>query len=334
MLDIGKHRTFIRLVLLLATIALLASFYLWSCCASPVIINYQETFFPNYDKQGKLQIAIRTYNMGSDFKLVVVDPYTFETRVADASEFTTRNFNPTPANPTGLFNFKELEQTPYVKALKRYTDPPYLIENYGIKNAASLVKGVFLTIDMCPSSKNFEKSFFETLAALKQKTQLETPVGIALSGLWALRHLKEFDWLIEQQKKNNLKITWINHSFSHVYYADLPQNENFMLTPRGNFSEEILAVERILLSKGQTPSVFIRFPGLVSNENLIEQLKRFSLIPIGTDAWLAHDEPVKEGSIILVHGNSNEPKGIELLMPLITGSTPLNLLPLSEAFEK
>jgi hypothetical protein len=36
-------------------------------------------------------------------------------------------------------------------------------------------------------------------------------------------------------------------------------------------------------------------------------------LPIGSDAWLANKVKPKEGSIILLHGNGNEPYGFEIL---------------------
>jgi len=41
------------------------------------------------------------------------------------------------------------------------------------------------------------------------------------------------------------------------------------------------------------------------------------LIPVGSNAWLAKGEEPKDGSIILVHGNSNEHSGIEKAMVLL-----------------
>ncbi|MCP6612730.1 hypothetical protein NL511_31210, partial [Klebsiella pneumoniae] len=64
------------------------------------------------------------------------------------------------------------------------------------------------------------------------------------------------------------------------------------------------------LSRGQIPSIFFRFPGLISDQPCIENLARHSLIAVGSDAWLALGQSPKSGSIILVHANGNEPQGI------------------------
>ena len=93
-----------------------------------------------------------------------------------------------------------------------------------------------------------------------------------------------------------------------------------------------------MLEQGIIPSSFFRFPGLISNQQLIAELRAMSLIPVGSNAWLACGQNPKPGSIILVHGNGNEPKGIELLLTFYQERKEdlekgaLVLLPLREAF--
>ena len=43
----------------------------------------------------------------------------------------------------------------------------------------------------------------------------------------------------------------------------------------------------------------------------------YGLIPIGSDAWLAKGQPVHKGSIVLIHGNGNEPVGIKDFIRLL-----------------
>ena len=204
---------------------------------------------------------------------------------------------------------RELLKTPYMKALMQYTSPPYKSENYGLTQANYSVNGVFLTADMCPSVKPFETNFFNTLVTISEKLHRPMPVALSITGLWIIGHPKEFNWLIKQEKENKLKIIWINHSFSHAYYADLPMIENFLVIPQTNVTHEILATEILLLEHNQLPSVYFRFPGLISNKQLVLKLRKYGLIAIGSDAWLAHNQKVRIGSLILVHGNSNEPEG-------------------------
>ena len=136
------------------------------------------------------------------------------------------------------------------------------------------------------------------------------PIGIAVSGEWIKKHGEEFKWLAKERK---LRITWINHSYTHPYSKDLPLKENFLLSQGVDFEREVLETEKLLLENGITPSPFFRFPGLVSNSGLAEKLKRLSLIPIGAQSWLAKKETPEKGGIILVHGNGNEPKDKKLM---------------------
>lgn len=110
-----------------------------------------------------------------------------------------------------------------------------------------------------------------------------------------------------------LRITWVNHSNTHPYDSKLPDNQNFLLLKGVDFTSEVLGTEKLLLSQGVIPSVFFRFPGLVSSDKQIQKLQSWGLIPLGTDAWLAKDQPIRSGSVILVHGNGNEPQGLARL---------------------
>jgi hypothetical protein len=123
----------------------------------------------------------------------------------------------------------------------------------------------------------------------------------------------------------------VNHSGSHPYDPEAPLARNFLLTPGIDFVSEVLSTERLLLARGLLPSVFFRFPGLVADEKLVRKLRELSLIPVGSDAWLAKGDIPKRGSIILVHGNGNEPQGIMKALPLLRKSGQVKFLPLNEA---
>ena len=71
--------------------------------------------------------------------------------------------------------------------------------------------------------------------------------------------------------------------------------------------------EKLLISRQEVPSLFIRFPGLISDRNVIETVKKLGLIPLGAEAWLAKGQQIRDGSVVLVHGNGNEPAGLRLL---------------------
>lgn len=299
-----------------------------STAANSPILDYQPTFIPGYDADGKLAIAIRSYSIDNTPYFLLVNPNTLQTSVLPAANFKPRSNNPQAA--ARYYTMAAFKNTPYFQALAKYSSPPYSLQNYGLTHANGNENGMFLTVDMCPSSKPFEKEFFESLIALTDKTGKSTPVTLAMSGLWMINHPNELNWLIEQQNNHKLTITWANHSFSHTYYRDLPLNRNFMLIRPDDFNYEVLATEKLLLQKGLVPSVFFRYPGLVANKELLLKLNNLGLIPLGSDAWLAKNQTPIKGSIILVHGNSNEHVGIVDFMKLLQQGD-LKLLPLQQA---
>jgi hypothetical protein len=207
--------------------------------------------------------------------------------------------------------------------------PSDKLQNYGATAALYKINGVFLTIDMCPSKKFFEKAFFEKLVEMQKRNLKPTPIAISISGLWIVNHAEELSWLKEQSLLGKLDITWVNHSFSHPYIPRIPLEHNFLLRNEEQFEKEVLQTEIILLENNITPSIFFRYPGLVSNENLTKKLNKLSLIPLGSNAWLAKGEKITAGAFILVHGNSNESEGIKIIQPVLSS---LPLLPIQQAF--
>jgi len=299
---------------------------LWSKTQSHSITDYETQFIPCYTKSENYRVAIRSYKCDGVEYYLAVDPQTLATETLAVKDCSSRAPRGADGKPTYLTK-NTLDSTPYVMALNTYNrseidcdnfSPDSEIQNQGLKHSAYKIQGAFLTIDMCPSSKPFEKKFFEELVA---KSSNPTPIAICISGLWLIRHAEEFKWLTKQQQNHKLQITWVNHSLNHIYYADLVSKEdlkkNFLLAERTNLPLEITKVEKLLLEKGEVPSVFFRAPGLVTNRDLLDKLNDYGLIPVGSDAWLNKDEKPDNGSIILVHGNSNEPGGIEKAMPLL-----------------
>ena len=291
------------------------------------IQNYQNIFIPVYVQDNKIKVAIRSwYNYSNKLMYILVDPYSLKTSIISAVDLT---FDSTQADKKAAM--QKLKNTPYLKALDKYTNcNGKQIANCGATNSEIIkLDGSFLTIDMCPSSKNFEKEFFLKLVELSDKLHRPIPISLCISGLWVERHEHEFLWLKKQQDLGKLQITWVNHSFSHPYSKDKPLENNFLLSNQENFEDEILNTEKIILEHGIIPSVFFRFPGLISNNALLSKLKTFGLIPLGSNAWLAKGEKVTPGAFILVHGNGNEPTGIEQIIPILD---QLKLLPIESAF--
>jgi peptidoglycan/xylan/chitin deacetylase (PgdA/CDA1 family) len=158
------------------------------------------------------------------------------------------------------------------------------------------------------------------------------PIAVSVTGKWMEAHPNDFKALLAHQQKGELDVTFVNHSYNHEYDKYQPDNsKNFLLTKGVDFASEILRVEWALLERGITPSVYFRFPGLVSDERLIIGLRGFGLIPIGSDAWLAKGQKPTGGSIILVHGNGKEPAGVTKFLNNYMDSVG-NLYSLDDAF--
>ncbi|MEY4505167.1 MAG: hypothetical protein RL154_1464 [Pseudomonadota bacterium] len=244
------------------------------------INNYTPIFEP-FSNNGKDSVYIRKFMQNGQQNALVVDANTLKTSIV-------------------LYRAQQnidISGSKYFKLLKQYSKPPFILAEYGLKQIHT--DGIVITIDMCQSSKEFEKALFERLK--------NEPVAICMSGKWAQNHKSEFAWLI-----NNMKnVTWVNHSMTHPYYKNLPYEENFLLSQDVNFDYEVLGLEVLLLENNITPSIYFRFPGLISDEKRVKMLNRLGLVPLSTNAWLAKKQNPKKGSIVLIHGNGNEPDGIK-----------------------
>lgn len=153
----------------LSCLFIIASFLYFTTAFAHVqstITDYHAAFFPRYNQQNELRIVLRIYYRHHNLYYLVVNPYTFATETALANHFTARkSTDDTP------ITMQMLKATPYVKALEKYTSPPYHSQNDGITHTETPVNGFFLTADMCPALKPFEASFFDTLVNLSEKTQ-------------------------------------------------------------------------------------------------------------------------------------------------------------------
>lgn len=274
---------------------------------SAAISQYEKIYMPLFMSNGELVIAIRIFKKQDTPHVLLVHTNTLLTEVYPLKSLYIKN----PQNncKPKLLTHQQIQNSRYYQLFFEHTQ-----ENQGVKHALNHINGNILTVDLCPSSRSFEKAFFDKLANSPSKP---FPVAISISGLWMVQHPQELNYLIELQQQKKLDITWVNHTFSHIYYSDLPDKKNFLLTEMVNLDTEILLTEQYLLEHDQTPSVFFRFPGLISNYKLLKQLKKYGLIPLSADAWLANDQNITPGGIVLVHGNGNEHDGIKLIEPYI-----------------
>lgn len=266
------------------------------------IKDYRVVNIPVLTSQNKLLIAIRSFKLQNKSTFLAVDPFAFTTSL-HRKQKVKQFFIP----------FLDLVKlTDFHQALQKNSQAPYRLQNYGLKKTVNSAPGYFLTVDLCPSTSPFDKHLFTRILNYR-KNEAVIPVALCVSGLWLKKHLSEFNWLLKQQKQKKIAITWVNHSWSHPYFRNKPLRQNFLLSKGISFEQEVLDVEKALLERGVMPSIFFRFPGLVSNKKLILKLKKMNLISLGSSSWMAKNEIPQLGSIILVHGNGNEPLGLSKL---------------------
>jgi hypothetical protein len=182
--------------------------------------------------------------------------------------------------------------------------------------------GASITLDLCPSRKPLDRWILSAVAA----RQDGAPVALSVTGAWMRSHPADMAWLLEQNRAGALAITWVDHTDLHRYVPGLRPDRNLMLLPGTDPVAEILGAERQLIAAGGTPSVFFRFPGLVSTPALSEVVASQHLVVLGASAWLALGQKPRPGSVILAHANGNEPQGLAALSKQLSGNP--DILPL------
>jgi peptidoglycan/xylan/chitin deacetylase (PgdA/CDA1 family) len=255
-------------------------------------------------------VALRAFRRGVQEFVLVVDPESLDTQVLPMAGLKVKKAP-----------WREVRNatraTPYGRALTDAERTAAAEQDAGIVHALPPGKGVVLTIDLCPSTRPLDRRLFAAILAEFEPEERPVPLGIAITGLWMLEHAKDLAWLRELEGEGEIAATWINHSFNHRYRPDLPLSRNFLREPGTDIDFEVLATESALIDNDLRPSAFFRFPGLVSDPKLFRRVISFGLIPVGSDAWLAKNQAPSPGSIVLVHGNGNEPIGIEKFLALV-----------------
>lgn len=258
-------------------------------------------------------ILRRFENTGRDY-LLMVNPQTLQTKVNESSFYQVK--------PMTLAETREFfKKTPYEKALSGAEKQSVMIQDAGIERGMPTETGISLTADLCPSHKPLDRRIFTSMIAEFQKVEKPAPIALSVSGLWMLKHKEDLDWLKKLRDDGEIRITWVNHSYTHRVSKSAPLKMNFLLEPGTDINYEVLETEKLMLKDGLVPSAFFRFPGLVSNQQLVFKITDFGLIPIGSDAWLAKGQQPNDGSIVLIHGNGNEPVGVADFIKLLQSKT-------------
>jgi hypothetical protein len=284
------------------------------------VADYASVLRACHAADGRERIAIRSMSVDGEPLLLLADPDKLTTRIERAACWSCADTDEA-----------SLTSTRMMRAIEESAEAPGLIHRGFLRNAGLIhgdARGAFVTGDLCPSLKPLERGFLEKLA----EQGPHTPVALSISGLWLLHHFADYRWLVDQQASGALDILWINHTYRHPYARGAPDEHNFLLEPGVDADAEILEVERLLVANGQTPSLFFRFPGLISSAPLMQAVRRHHLISLGADAWLALDQRPNAGSIVLVHANGNEPLGIKLFeRDLARNTLPRPFEPLTAA---
>lgn len=289
---------------------LIQSILFFSAHAQKKITEYRVSFGKT-DYKGESWIILRQFkNAGSNYFLMV-DPNGMNTKTLISSE--VGNVIP--------YSFQQLTEkmanTPYVKALLKSRNLALPLQDAGITHAFPSEKGITLTIDLCPSHKELDRDIFTSLMSTFKNTERPIPVALSLTGRFLLSHESDVQWLKNLVSSGEINITWINHTYNHHYNPVQPLIKNFLLTAGTDLDFELLALEQAMIEQDLLPSVFFRFPGLISNQQLVDRVTVYGLIPIGSDAWLAKGQQAKPGSLVLIHGNGNEPIGVQDFIRLL-----------------
>ncbi len=242
-------------------------------------------------------IAIRSLEFNNKKALLIVDANSLKTGL-----ILQNSANEVPCS-------NKILNSRYFKLLKQEQNKKHPLQDDGIVSSS---KGIVITTDLCPSSK---KGFEDRLyLALIKKFNNPVPVTLFITKRWILKHKEEFKQFKKWDREGKLAITWGNHTARHIYHPKAKLEHNFVLSPEENLTSDILDLEVELLEDGIAPSIFFRFPGLVSNKKSIDIVTNLGLITIGTNCWIAKGDKIKNDSIILLHGNKNEPKGVDIFL--------------------
>ncbi len=255
-------------------------------------------------------IIIRKFIQNGKVKYVAVDPDNLQTYLLFQDNLIIR---PITWNQLSA----QFKKAAYIRALQAARNQSLSLQNSGIIHGSPKLKGVTLTVDLCPSHKPLDRVIFTSLIDEFKKTERPVPVAISITGKFMETHYNDFNWLIKLVRSGDISVTWVNHTFSHRYNPKAPLTKNFLLEPNTDLSFEILETEKALIQQGVIFSIFFRFPGLVSNQKEVSMVTDFGLVPVGSDAWLAKGQPVHSGSIVLIHGNGNEPLGVKDFISLL-----------------
>ena len=280
-----------------------------SALAQVNVDNYVR-FFALTKYQNKDQLILRKFNRSGILSYLIVDPEELTTAIAPAAGLSSKAL--TWDQAAAYF-----KNTAYLKTVGAASQLSDSLQDAGIIHGFPKEKGITLTIDLCPSHKPLDRVIFTSLITEFQKVEKPVPIAISITGRWMLTHQGDLDWLKGLVRSGDIDITWVDHSYNHRVNSKAPLKTNFLLEPGTDLNFEILGTELAMIQQDLLPSVFFRFPGLVSDRQVVGKLLSYGIIPVGSDAWLAKGQAANSGSIVLIHGNGNEPVGVKDFIQLL-----------------
>ncbi len=259
---------------------------------------------------GREAIALRKFKRDDYVCYFTVDPQTLATSIVRSDSISVK--------PSSWETIRSRYPTsPYIKALILTEMKSDTIEDAGLRRFLARQNGIDLTVDLCPSHRPLDRIVFIDLINEVGRVEKPIPIAVSITGRWISMHQVDLDWLDSLEKAGVLSITWVNHTFNHFVRENVPLKMNFMLTPGIDVDDEVEKTEIVLLQEDLVPSIFFRFPGLVSDHDVFTKVTDLGLVPIGSDAWLAKGQWPENGSIVLIHANGNEPLGIRDFIDLL-----------------
>lgn len=276
-----------------------------------IISNYKPyTGWGVCKNNSKEVVVLRKLQRNNHTFYFVLSPQSLDTKIISADSIDVNSANWEKIRV-------QYASTPYITALQQSEKYNDTIQDAGFKHFRSSQKGIDLTIDLCPSPRPLDRIVFTEIIQEMVLVEKPVPLAISITGRWINKHPKDLDWLDSLIKIGDLSVVWINHSYNHYTSKNVPLKMNFLLAPGTDINAEVLNTEMDLLQRNIVPSIFFRFPGLVSDHNIYDKVLDLGLIPVGCDAWLAKGQRPENGSIVLIHANGNEPLGVKEFINLL-----------------
>lgn len=275
---------------------------------APLLIDYRPIlglFRAEGSPDGRTEIALRSWTEAGRSRLLLADPATLHTRVTDGAAPPSLSW----VDVEKVFSANG-SRAPYFRLRDAARATREKTANSGVASWRAAQRGVWLSVDLCPSKKPLDRWIFTELTGDRRSP---LPVFLDVSGRWIADHGDDFAWLIALESAGHMDVAWVGHGEEHPYDPRVPYTRTFDLTPGLDFSAEVFKTEKRLIAAGRSPSVWYRFPGLISSPALVDTLLSWGLIPLGSGAWLNKNESPRDGDVVLVHANGNEERGLRLL---------------------